>query len=219
MLSALVFIEPFNMAPRGRFQTWQSFSICQEQERKVLKKPSSPLSDVEIIIKMTLWSKGLAGRHIQGEAVWGPNGLWQLRYRSYLPTVVGVASLPSSGLVLLQQPWVMRPPLSQRDEDHILHHCDMFFLCNHLQCRFHFPATHVQISLSLYVSVSLSDTHTAEERAAYLQVTLKDECGIAGILRENSPSPNAWMTFKKNQLPFLCQHGFHTNLAPFAKTF
>ena len=54
-----------------------------------------------------------------------------------------MASLPTSGLVLLQQPRVTRPPLSHRDEDRILQHCATFFLCNHLQHGFHFPATHV----------------------------------------------------------------------------
>lgn len=206
MLSTLVFTEPFNMAPRGSFQTWQPFPICQEQGRKVLKKPRSPPFRCRTIIKKTLWSKELAGRHIQEEAVWGPNGSWQLRYRSYLPTV-GVASLPTSGLVLLQQPWVMRPLVSHRDEDHILHHCDVFFLCNHLWHRFRFPTTHVQVSLclSLCLCVSLWHTHTAEETTACLQVTFKDECGTADVLRKNSPCPNAvgtWMTFKKTNSPF-----------------
>ena len=222
MLSTLVFTEPFNMAPRGSFQTWQPFPICQEQERKVLKKPRSPPFSCRTIIKKTLWSKELAGRHIQEEAVWGPYGSWQLRYRSYLPAV-GVASLPTSGLVLLQQPWVMRPLVSHRDEDHILHHCDVFFLCNHLWHRFRFPTTHVQVSLSVSLSLCLSLTHTHSRRNNCLSSSdVQRWMWHCWRFERELPLPQCCRhlnDFQKNQLPFLCQHGFHTSLASYAKTF
>lgn len=90
LLSTLVFAEHFNMAPKGSLQTWQPFPICQEQEGGVLKKMrSSPFR---------CRNKGVAGRHSWEQAMWGPNGSRQLRYRSYHSSV-GAASLPTCGCV------------------------------------------------------------------------------------------------------------------------
>lgn len=50
-------------------------------------------------------------------------------------------------------------------------------------------------------------------------MTFQDECGPTDMLKENTSPPQHSNDFQENQLAFLYQYGFHTDLAPRAKTF
>lgn len=70
-MSILAFTEHFNMVPKRCFSKPDNhISYFQEQREGFKRKQGLSLSDVEIIMKMTVQSKGLARRHIQEQTVW-----------------------------------------------------------------------------------------------------------------------------------------------------